>query len=116
MGRILVAEDNELSRMWLCDELASDGHTVVEAGSGEEAADHLRDGAAIDLLLTDIRMPGAVNGWQLGEQAKQLSPGISVIYVTGYSEELRKPEPNERMLHKPFLFRDVRRFIAELGL
>ncbi len=115
MIRILVAEDNELAREWLCEELASDGHAVMEAGDGEAAAKVLREAAPIDILLTDIRMPGAVDGWELGEIAKQYAPGIRIVYVTGYSEELRKLGPNERMLHKPFLYRDVRRAIADLG-
>jgi CheY-like chemotaxis protein len=116
MVRILVAEDNELSRMWLCDELTSDGHVVIETGNGDEAAGFLCGGAEIDLVMTDICMPGTIDGWQLGEKAKQFSRSIRIMYVTSYSVEMRRMESNERMLHKPFLYRDVRRIIAELGL
>ena len=116
MAKILVVEDEMLVRQLLCDDLTDDGHAVIEAPNGDAAVNLLEAHPDVELLLTDIRMPGAVDGWNLGKLANQSIPGIRIIYATGYSEEMPRLRANERMLKKPFLHCEVQRMIAEVGL
>lgn len=116
MARILVAEDEFLVRYMVGEDLTEDGHLVLLAGNGDEAAGMLDGDGDIDLLITDIRMPGAIDGWRLGEIAAGAIPGIRVIYATGYTEETRPLQPHERLLYKPFVFSQVRAAMTELGI
>lgn len=83
---VLVVEDEALLRLIIVDELQEAGFDVVEASDGSEALDALNSCDGIDLLFTDIRMPGPLNGWDVAEQARNMRPGIPVIYATGFSE------------------------------
>jgi DNA-binding response OmpR family regulator len=82
----LVVEDEWLLRLELTEELASAGWQVREAGTGEEALkllDEIRaEGGAVDFLVTDIRLGGAVDGWAVAEACRKLWPGLPVIYVS----------------------------------
>ena len=65
------------------------GYQVITAPSGDEAVPLWREQAArIDLLLTDMVMPGSLNGRELAEQLLQEKPGLKVLYTSGYSMEL----------------------------
>jgi CheY-like chemotaxis protein len=81
---ILLVEDDSDLRTYLADVLRDLNYSVVAAPSAEAALDVLRSGRAIDLLLTDIIMPGA-NGRDLAREAQRLHPEIRVLYMTGYS-------------------------------
>jgi len=81
---ILVVEDDADVRAYLADVLRSLDYRVVAAPNAEAALEFLRSNAAIDLLLTDIIMPGW-NGRELAREAGRLRPGIRVLYMTGYS-------------------------------
>lgn len=102
MARVLLVEDEFLIRQMVADELADAGHEVVEAESGDAALPHLAAVPPFDILFTDIRMPGATDGWALGEIAKAALPDLRVIYSTGYSAESRQLTHGERMLPKPY--------------
>jgi CheY-like chemotaxis protein len=86
--RILVVEDVALIRMTTVDMLTELGHDTVEAGDGAEALAHLQADTAIDLLLTDLGLPG-MNGRQLMDEALRLRPMLKVIIASGYSTEER---------------------------
>lgn len=81
---ILVVEDDVDVRAYLADVLRSLDYRVVAAPNAEAALELLRSNAAIDLLLTDIIMPGW-NGRELAREAGRLRPGIRVLFMTGYS-------------------------------
>jgi PAS domain S-box-containing protein len=81
---ILLVEDDSDLRTYLADVLRDLNYSVVAAPSAEAAREVLRSGRAIDLLLTDIIMPGA-NGRDLAQEAQRLRPEIRVLYMTGYS-------------------------------
>jgi CheY-like chemotaxis protein len=115
MAKILVAEDEALVRLLICEDLADLGHEVVQARSGDEAAELIGQHTGFDLVFTDIRMPGKIDGWALGRLAAASLPGIRVIYATGYSSENRAIGPHERILYKPFLRNQVESAIAGLG-
>jgi CheY-like chemotaxis protein len=81
---ILVVEDDADVRAYLTDVLRGLDYRVVAAPNAETALDLLRSDRTIDLLLTDIIMPGS-NGRELAKEAALLRPGLRVLYMTGYS-------------------------------
>jgi CheY-like chemotaxis protein len=82
---ILVVEDDPDVRAFLDEALRDLGYRVIKAADAEQAMKHVRDPhVSIDLLLTDIVMPGK-NGRQLATDASQLRPSLPVVFMTGYS-------------------------------
>ncbi|MBM9613711.1 PAS domain S-box protein [Desulfobulbus rhabdoformis] len=87
-GCIMVVEDNEMVRELAVDILRRSGYTVYEAASGHECLEQLREKAAdSDLLLTDVVMP-MMNGKALYTEAKKMIPGLKVLYMSGYTENV----------------------------
>jgi CheY-like chemotaxis protein len=78
---ILVVEDDFLIRMMLVEVLTDDGFSVVEAGSGDEAFAMLSP--SIALVVTDVQLPGSLNGHQLVALARQSRPDLPAIYTSG---------------------------------
>jgi CheY-like chemotaxis protein len=79
---------------------------VHEAENGAQGLEVLAQLDRVDLLLTDIVMPGGMNGRQLAEKARALRPGLKVLYTSGYSENAiihhGRLDPGVQLLHKPF--------------
>lgn len=84
--RILVAEDEFLTRMLVSDHLREDGFIVLEAASGDEAIDILKSGAVIDLVFTDVQMPGSHDGMALLDFVKRAWPELPVVMTSGRLE------------------------------
>jgi CheY-like chemotaxis protein len=99
---VLVVEDEPLVRDTIIIELQDAGFLVLEAETAEEALGVLRT-KPVDLLFTDIRLPGDMDGWRLAEEARSLNPRLPVIYATGYSTETPRLVRNGVFLHKPYL-------------
>jgi CheY-like chemotaxis protein len=86
MGRILLAEDDEAVRDFVCRALQLDGHDVVAVEDGAEALEQVMAPAAeFDLLLSDIRMP-VMDGVALALQVGRDKPGLPILLMTGYAE------------------------------
>lgn len=83
---ILIAEDDELVQEHLQTQLQSLGYRVSAVSSGPQALKVLQQHSDIALLLTDIIMPGGMNGRELAEQAQTLYPSLKVLYTSGYTE------------------------------
>ena len=83
---ILVVEDDELVRQNVLRQLADLGYHVTGATNGAKAIEILKSDAKIDLLFTDVVMPGGMNGRQLSEAAAKLRPGLKVLFTSGYTE------------------------------
>jgi CheY-like chemotaxis protein len=115
MNTVLLVEDELLVRELASEDLADAGFQVTTASDGEEAINFLEEGRTFDLLFTDIRMPGIIDGWQLAEKAKVVIPGLRVIYATGLNEAADRLDPNERYVRKPYSLNDLRRALAGLG-
>ena len=116
MARILLAEDEVLGRELALEDLPAAGHEGGAARNGDAALAILQDDRAFDLLFTDIRMPGMVDGWELAEEAKRLVPGLKVIYSTGLDESASSLAPSERLIQKPYRLEALLNLLAELEL
>ncbi len=103
-GTVLVVEDEALVRMLLVATLEEQDYTVIEAEEGEGALAILRSDTRIDLLATDVGMPG-MNGRQLAEMARQIRPGLKVLFLTGYAHNTGLGDgpldPDTQLLSKP---------------
>lgn len=84
---VLVVDDEVLLRMVMTDALEELDYRVLEAGTGAAALNLLQSDAEIDLLITDIGLPGGMDGRQLAEAARTLIPDVKIIFVTGYTED-----------------------------
>lgn len=98
---ILVVEDEFLIRFMLADSLREIGYQVLEAANGAEGLDILLSGQAVDLLITDVRMPGEVNGMALTREAKALALGRPVIVCSAHLLE-EESQPADLFLAKPY--------------
>lgn len=88
--RILCVDDDGLVRAVTADLLRELGHDVIEAGGGGAAADMISAAIPIDMLVTDIHMPGGPDGLQLAEYARARRPGLPVIYFSGLAHVVPK--------------------------
>jgi CheY-like chemotaxis protein len=97
-------EDEALLLMLFAESLRDGGFVVHEAVDGQAALSLLQSNPDIDLMLTDIRMPG-MNGFQLTDAAIALKPDLKVLLMTGYSEEAipkKLADAGIQILRKPF--------------
>lgn len=103
---ILLVEDDELVRTFVSNQLSSLGYRVRIAGNGSEALAVLRVQDDIDLLLTDIIMPGGINGRELADQARAIHPSLKVLFTSGYNENIidhhGRLAPDVELLSKPY--------------
>ncbi len=83
---ILVVEDDMLILDQLSSQLTGLGYKVLTASEGEPALAILRARADVDLLFTDVMLPGGMNGRQVADEAQRIRPGLKVLYTSGYSE------------------------------
>lgn len=107
--RILVVEDNEDVRELAEAMLATAGYEVLSAPSGERAL-ALLETEKVDLLFTDVIMPGGMNGLQLIEQVRATRPGMPTLVTTGYMDELPARGLREKsldVLAKPYQHQDL---------
>jgi CheY-like chemotaxis protein len=115
MPTVLLVEDEALLRLIIAEELLDAGFTVFQAADGESALEMLAEQPSIDLLFTDIRMPGPLSGWDVAEQARAARPNIAVIYATGFSGEAPRLVPGARFFKKPYKASAIVDAARELG-
>lgn len=105
--RILAVEDDPLVRTLIERNLKGLGYSVIIVTSGEEALQVLSSDPTIDLLFTDIVMPGGMNGRQLADAAWQSRPGLPVLFSTGFTETAVLHQgtinPGMHLLQKPYI-------------
>ena len=85
MGSILLVEDNDEVAMLVTEMLRELGYRVTRAASAQGALGALADGREIDLVLSDIMMPGTMNGMELAREVRRRRPGASILLTTGYA-------------------------------
>jgi PAS domain S-box-containing protein len=114
---VLVVEDEEGLREVARELLQAQGYTVLIAKNADEALRHFERNASIDVLLTDVVMPGA-SGPELTRRLVEQRPGLKVIYMSGYTEEALAQhgvlKPGIELLHKPFTSETLGRKICEV--
>ena len=108
--KILVVEDDDWLREYSADILRELGYTVLGAANGATALEAL-DRNDIDLLFTDVVMPGGINGRQLADEALRRKPGLKVLFTTGYTRNAivhhGRLDPGVHMIGKPFTFDEL---------
>jgi CheY-like chemotaxis protein len=108
---VLVVEDEFLIRMLVADELRSLGFTVIEAGSADEAVPILLSDAPVHVLITDVRMPGSMDGVELARRARRARPAIKVIMTSGHGPDVPRGAA-DAYLAKPFDVGEVIQLIS----
>lgn len=116
MAKILLVDDEEAVRGFLKRGLELDGHAVTLAVDGSDAMDRLADlGGAVDLLLTDIRMP-MMDGIALALSAKRDYPDLKIMLMTGYADQRERARNLDAIvvdvLTKPFSLAELRSSVA----
>jgi CheY-like chemotaxis protein len=108
---ILVVEDDDRVRQLTITRLKLIGYQVLEASDGPKAVDLLTKGHPVDLVFTDLVMPGGMSDREVAARARQLRPGIKVLLTSGYAEELVHGDDLEReqlkLLRKPYCQADL---------
>lgn len=108
--RVLVVEDEEAVRMLVVDVLRELGYSTLEAGDSKAALPYLQGDERIDLLVSDVGLPG-LNGRQLAEIARQYRPDLQVLFMTGYAPDAKVRGDflglGMDMLTKPFTVDDL---------
>jgi CheY-like chemotaxis protein len=110
--RILVAEDNDDVREGVVAQLQRLGYDVTEAPDGSAALAKLETASQpYDLLLTDVIMPGPMNGKALADEAARRWPGTKIVFMSGYTENTiiheGRLDSGVLLLNKPFARRDL---------
>jgi two-component system cell cycle sensor histidine kinase/response regulator CckA len=109
-GTIVLVEDEDAVRMFAGRALRNKGYTVLEARSGEQALDVLRGADTVDVLISDVVMPG-MDGVTLAKLVGMERPSIRIILISGYSEDVARngidPDSGITFLPKPFSLKQL---------
>jgi signal transduction histidine kinase/CheY-like chemotaxis protein len=114
-GTILIVEDDALVRAYVIAQIGSLGYATLSASNAAEALSVLRGSDPIDLLFTDLIMPGSMNGRELSIEAVRLRPTLNVLFTSGYTENVidgdDRLDPDILLLAKPYSRADLARMI-----
>ncbi len=112
---ILVVEDDALVRKYVITQIESLGYRTLEAGNAAQALGVIDQGSAIDLLFTDVIMPGPMNGRQLVDEALKRRPSLKTLFTSGYTENAivhhGRLDSGVLLLVKPYRKSDLARMI-----
>jgi signal transduction histidine kinase/CheY-like chemotaxis protein len=115
---ILVVEDDDGVRAAVTDLLSEMGYTVLKASNAEEALTILKAGARVDLLFTDVVMPGQIPTRELARRARESHPGLRVLFTSGYTQNAivhnGKLDDDVFLLSKPYRKDDLARKLRSL--
>ncbi len=112
---VLIVEDDTLVRNYVVGQVANLGYTTLEAANAAEALAILDNGTGIDLLFTDVIMPGSMNGRQLADEAVRRRPSLKTLFTSGYTENAivhhGRLDPGVLLLAKPYRKVELARMI-----
>jgi PAS domain S-box-containing protein len=115
---VLVVDDEPTVRMLVTEVLEDLGYRAIEAADGSAGLQVLQSDVRIDLLVTDVGLPGGMNGRQVADAARQARPGLKVLFITGYAENAVLShghlEPGMHVLTKPFAMDALAARVREL--
>lgn len=113
---VLVVEDEILIRIGIAAELADEGFVVFEAANADEAIGLLQQNASINLLLTDVDMPGSMDGLRLAEAVRSRWPPVSIIVTSGQFKLSDADLPKGgRFVPKPYLVSTIAAAFREMA-
>jgi CheY-like chemotaxis protein len=107
LSKVLVVEDEFLIRMTLTEALSDEGFEVLEAETADAALPMLIADPSIRLLLTDIQLPGVLNGRTLAQQVRARRPTLPVIYMTGQADPGDVASSLDVFISKPYTLHDI---------
>ena len=114
---MLVVEDDALVRRYVVTQIEELGYTTLQAGNAVEALAMIDGDRPIDLLFTDVIMPGAMNGRQLVDEAMKRRPELKMLYTSGYTENAivhhGRLDPGVLLLAKPYRKSDLAMMIRK---
>ncbi|MBC2666208.1 response regulator [Novosphingobium flavum] len=110
---VLLVEDEIMIRMADAESLREAGISVIEAGNGAEGLAVLESAAVLDALITDINMPGELDGLQLAALCRDLRPGLPILLASARLPEAGDPRA-DRMLAKPYAFSELLSAVKEM--
>jgi CheY-like chemotaxis protein len=103
---VLIVDDEATVRMLVNEILTENSYRVIEAGDGASAMKILESPQRIDLMITDVGLPGNMNGRQIADAARAIRKGLKVLFITGYAENAAVGnghlEAGMEILTKPF--------------
>jgi PAS domain S-box-containing protein len=116
--KILVVEDQEAVRAVACGFLEDFGYEIVEAGDGFEALSKLQEHEDVDLMFSDVVMPGGMNGFDLAQAAQSMKPELKVVHTSGYPKGamVHQDEPRFKegfIIMKPYRREDLQKIIQD---
>ena len=115
---VLVVDDEPTVRMLVTEVLADLGYTAIEAADGAAGFKVLQSDVRIDLLVTDVGLPGGMNGRQVADAARVVRPDLKVLFITGYAENAVLShghlDPGMHVLTKPFALESLASRIKDL--
>lgn len=115
---VLVIDDEATVRMLIVEVLQEAGYTAIEADDGPSGLRILQSDTKLDLLITDVGLPGGMNGRQVADAARQFRPDLKVLFVTGYAENAAVGngllDPGMEVMTKPFVMTELANKITEM--
>ncbi|SAK68591.1 PAS/PAC sensor hybrid histidine kinase [Caballeronia catudaia] len=115
---VLIVDDEPSVRMLVTDVLEEAGYAVIEAADSVAGLKLLQSNVRIDLLISDVGLPGGMNGRQMADAARQARPGLKVLFITGYAENSvignGRLEPGMQVLTKPFAIETLAARVRQL--
>jgi PAS domain S-box-containing protein len=115
---VLIIDDEPTVRMLMRDVLSEAGYRVLEAQDGPSGLRYLQTEPRLDLLITDVGLPGGMNGRQVADAARISRPGLKVLFVTGFAENAVLGNghlpPGMEVITKPFLVADLAAKVSEI--
>jgi CheY-like chemotaxis protein len=115
---VLVIDDEPTIRMVIAEVLEEAGYAAIEASDGPSGLRVLQSNAKVDLLITDVGLPGGMNGRQVADAARVFRPDLKVIFITGYAENAvvrdGRLDKGMAVVTKPFAMDELARKIREM--
>ena len=115
---VLVVDDEPTVRMLVSEVLQDLGYTAIEAVDGQAGLKILRSDVRLDLLVTDVGLPGGMNGRQVADAGRAMRPNLKVLFITGYAENAVLShghlDPGMHVMTKPFAMETLASRIKDL--
>jgi CheY-like chemotaxis protein len=115
---VLLVEDEVLISHLVAEYLSESGFDVHEVTTADAALDYIDSGAAVDVLFTDINLPGSMNGAELAERARRRRPDLPIVYASGRfrASDIGPLVPRSMFVPKPYDPEQVCTLLARLTM